>query len=164
MDAVTPRVCRVITAALIVLAGLLYVVSDFAIAPIFGGEYAAAILPLKLLLPGTLALGIQQVLYADLAGRGHPQIGTFASLIALAATVALDIMLIPRLGIAGAALASSAAYGMGAAFVLASYIRLTGVSLIDTLVVKRSDVTALRQSVAALIVLQPPTETGADGR
>jgi O-antigen/teichoic acid export membrane protein len=52
-----------------------------------------------------------------------------AAWIALIATVALDLLLIPRWGIIGAAVASSVAYSISDCAMVASYRRLTGVGL-----------------------------------
>jgi Na+-driven multidrug efflux pump len=62
------------------------------------------------ILPGTIALSLGKVISADLAARGKPEFSSIFAFISLAVTVVLDFLLIPRMGIQGAALASSAAY------------------------------------------------------
>jgi peptidoglycan biosynthesis protein MviN/MurJ (putative lipid II flippase) len=47
---------------------------------------------------------------ADLLGRGWPQYSATFAVFSLVLTVALDLLLVPRIGILGAAIASSAAY------------------------------------------------------
>ena len=58
---------------------------------------------------------------------------------ALPVTVVLDILLIPRYGISGAAAASSAAYGVMAVIQFVAYIRMSGNSIRDSLVIKAED-------------------------
>ena len=62
------------------------------------------------LLPGVVLLGAGKVLTNDIAGRGYPHYNSIVAGLTLVITVALDLLLIPRMGILGAALASSAAY------------------------------------------------------
>jgi O-antigen/teichoic acid export membrane protein len=85
---------------------------------IFGERFRPSIAVVWLLLPGTLALSLGRVGCSDLAGRGKSGYSSVFSMSALAVTVALDLMLIPRLGIRGAALASSAAYFTNAMLIL----------------------------------------------
>jgi len=62
------------------------------------------------LLPGVVLLGGAKVLTNEIAGRGYPHYNSVNSGLALILTVILDLVLIPRYGALGAALASSLAY------------------------------------------------------
>jgi peptidoglycan biosynthesis protein MviN/MurJ (putative lipid II flippase) len=62
------------------------------------------------ILPGTVAFAVGKVMAADLAAREKVGYNSMSAILALALTVVLDILLIPRMGIDGAALASSVAY------------------------------------------------------
>lgn len=76
-------------------------------------------LPLFLvLLPGAAALATGRVLAAYLAGLGRVWATSRIALITAAATVALDLALIPSAGVVGAAVASSLAYAMAAVLLL----------------------------------------------
>ena len=77
---------------------------------VFGERFRPSIVVVWLLLPGTLALSLGKLGASDLAGRGKSGYSSVFSIIALIVTVLLDLLFIPRLGIHGAALASSAAY------------------------------------------------------
>jgi O-antigen/teichoic acid export membrane protein len=77
---------------------------------IFGARFAAAISVVWWILPGTVALSLGKLTSADLAARGKPEYSSLFALASLAVTVLLDFLLIPRMGIRGAALASSTAY------------------------------------------------------
>lgn len=76
----------------------------------FGHAYRAALQPMLILLPGILLLNLGTVVRASLAGRGRPGISSTLAGISLVVTVALDLTLIPRFGVTGAALASVVAY------------------------------------------------------
>jgi O-antigen/teichoic acid export membrane protein len=77
---------------------------------IFGQRFRSSIAVIWLLLPGTLALSLGRIGVSDLAGRGKNGYSSVFSIISLAVTIVLDLTLIPRMGIQGAALASTAAY------------------------------------------------------
>jgi len=105
----------------------------------FGHAFQAAIVPMLLLLPGIWFLGTGRVVSANLAGLGRPGLpSTFAGVAALV-TVALDLSLIPTLGIYGAVIASVCAYttyGLGSLLALS---RVSGISARDLLVPTRAD-------------------------
>jgi O-antigen/teichoic acid export membrane protein len=106
---------------------------------VFGERFRPSIAVVWLLLPGTLALCLGRVAASDLSGRGHSGYSSVFSVAALVVTIVLDLILIPRLGIDGAALASSAAYLTNAILLLSALkheIRVTWRSL---LVPKRAD-------------------------
>jgi stage V sporulation protein B len=122
-------------------AGLLVVAvaGPLVIRFLYGSKFAAAIVPMLVLLPGIWLLGMGGVIQGDLSGRGMP--GTASKLAGLAAgvTIVLDLALIPLLGVIGAALASSIAY---AAYGVASLIalrRVSGISLRRMVVPTRAD-------------------------
>jgi O-antigen/teichoic acid export membrane protein len=119
MNTFTPRVFRA-TMGLTALGGLaLAGAGQFLIVLIYGEAFAAAYGPLLALLPGVVLLGGAKVLTNEIAGRGYPIYNSVASGLGLVLTVILDLALIPRLGVLGAAVASSLAYA--AIFVVAIF-------------------------------------------
>lgn len=108
----TARTCRVVFA----LAGLatvgLFLTAGWLVPTIFGKAFAESVLPIRLLLPGIWAGSIAGSLSAFLAGRGHPELPLFTSLVCLAANVSLNLVLVPRHGIGGAAVASAITYAL----------------------------------------------------
>lgn len=77
---------------------------------LFGPEFGAARTPLLLLLPGVVALGVQQVAIRDLVGRGRPAAKSIAAVAGLAVTIMPGLWLIREYGASGAAAASTLAY------------------------------------------------------
>jgi O-antigen/teichoic acid export membrane protein len=135
----TPMVSRAVFPWTLALGVLLALLSYPVVILVFGGQYAAAVLPLRLLLPGVVMLSLSKVLSSDLGGRGLLLYNTLSSLVGLIATVALDTLLIPRWGINGAAVASSISYTLSTLLVLVLYIRVSGNIMWDILVPQRSD-------------------------
>jgi O-antigen/teichoic acid export membrane protein len=93
-----------------ILALGLGVAGPLAIPRLYGEAFAGAMTPLLLLLPGVIMLCQALIFYGDLIGRGKPEATIISALLSLIATVVLDLLLIPKYGIVGAALASSCAY------------------------------------------------------
>jgi O-antigen/teichoic acid export membrane protein len=79
---------------------------------LFGAEFRSATGVLALLLPGVVLLACARVLANSLAARGKVAINFYISVGLLVVNVLATLLLIPPLGLAGAAAASSIAYGM----------------------------------------------------
>ena len=93
---------------------------------LFGQAYRPAVPAVIALMPGVWALSIGKLLATHLSARGYPQVGTYGALTALLATLVLDLLLIPRLGITGAAIASSVAYTLATLAIYLFFQRITG--------------------------------------
>lgn len=138
-DRMTPWVCRhVIFLSLMVAVGLM-LGGKIIISTLFGTPFLPALTPLYFLLPGVVAIGIFQVLSNDILGRGRPILYTLVSSLALVLNIALNVLLIPSLGIVGAAVASSVSYVLASLLILVSFLRLSRSGIVDTLIIKRSD-------------------------
>ncbi len=107
---------------------------------VFGEEFAGSIAPLIWLLPGVLAIAIASpfVLYL-VQQQGKPTWTGIAAGVALAVNVGLNLLLIPRHGVLGAAWASSIAYGVHAAVVVALFRRASHCTWKEVFVPVRRD-------------------------
>jgi O-antigen/teichoic acid export membrane protein len=117
--ATTLRAVRLGLAATFVAAPLLGVAAWLALPMVFGEAYRASLTPLLLLLPGVTAYAAASGLSAYYTQhRGHPHWAAGIAGLSLALTVATALWTVPRWGVAGAALATSAAYivAIGVAF------------------------------------------------
>jgi O-antigen/teichoic acid export membrane protein len=127
----TEFTCAIIRQVLIIscLSGIaIAVVSPIAVPLIFGSRFSGSVSVIWWILPGTVSLSLAKVMSADLAARGKPEYSSICSFVALAVTVALDFTLIPRMGIRGAALASSIAYLVHTVLVAIAIKRVLGVN------------------------------------
>lgn len=109
---------------------------------IFGEDYAGAVDDLRLLTLGAFGVVAMQQLGGALTAKGEPLRASIGIGAAFLLTVALDVLLIPALGGAGAALASTIAYSVGGLAVTVLYLRYFGLSLRE-LVPRASELTAL---------------------
>lgn len=135
----TPVACRNTLLVSVLAAVVLVAVSPLLIRFLFGGEFKAAVTPLMLLMPGVVAISAARVLGSYLFSQGKVIYNTYTTLIALGATLILDLALIPLWGINGAAIASSIAYGASLALTLFFYRRVSGQNVWDALVFRVAD-------------------------
>lgn len=110
MNRFTPRVFRATLAITVLGAVALALLGRFFIRIVYTAEFLGAYLPMLVLLPGVALLGGGKVLTNEIAGRGYPHYNSANAALALVLTLILDLVLIPRYGIVGAALASTVSY------------------------------------------------------
>jgi len=87
---------------------------------VFGPGYRGAVPLLWILTPGAVFLACGQVVGDLLRGRNHPNVVAWAEGLAAVFTVALLFALLPLVGVSGAAIASTVAYGVALAVMLRS--------------------------------------------
>lgn len=109
-----------------------------AILLLFGRAYAGSIPSFLALLPGIAILGGSGILSSDLLARGKPKYAVIWGYTMLIVNILLNFALIPRIGILGAAVASSITYFLGCLMALKFYLRESGNHFRD-MVVKWSD-------------------------
>ncbi len=100
----------VLWSTLAMVAGLL-LIDRVVLSLVFGLDFIPALSPLRLLYPGVLLLSLSKVLSSYILARGKPAINMWLAVIGVIINLTLNLLLIPRLGISGAAIASSFAYG-----------------------------------------------------
>ena len=109
--ATTVRVVQLGVAALVLVAPLLWFAAWLLVPRVLGPAYADSLPLLALLLPGVLLFGGAGALSAYFTNHaGRPQVPAQVATLSLAVNGVLALGLVPRLGMAGAALAASVAY------------------------------------------------------
>ncbi|MSR82703.1 MAG: hypothetical protein EXS58_07220 [Candidatus Latescibacteria bacterium] len=93
---------------------------------LFFPKYPEAYGLLLWMLPGLVVAGFGSVLNTRLAGQGYPGITLGAPALALALNVALNLVLIPAMGLTGAALSTSLAYALWGLLVARHCLRQLG--------------------------------------
>jgi O-antigen/teichoic acid export membrane protein len=136
----TPLICRNTILVTALGAVVVAAASPVAVPLVFGDEFEGSVEPLLWLLPGAIALSGAKVLSAYVFSQGKPMINTWISIATLVITVVLDIVLIPPLGVPGAAIASTIAYLANLAMTLVAYRRISGGTVADAVLPRPSDV------------------------
>jgi O-antigen/teichoic acid export membrane protein len=116
---------------------------------VYGTQFADAGVALRLILPGIVAYSVVAILSRYITGRGRPGTGTLILFGGLVVNVAINLVLIPRYGIDGAAAASSISYLVTAMLTVIVFHQLSGRGWIETLVIRRSDMVALLGALRA---------------
>jgi O-antigen/teichoic acid export membrane protein len=132
MDSRQKQVPVVFRCTMIVSVGSMVIVGILGIPAIillFGMDFIGSAWPFLILLPGIAALGGSSVLSSDLLSREKPYYSTIIGWSMLVLCVVLNLILIPIMGIAGAAVTSSITYLAALVVVLFFYKRESGVSL-----------------------------------
>ncbi|HTO68803.1 MAG TPA: oligosaccharide flippase family protein [Myxococcota bacterium] len=106
---------------------------------LFGTEYAPAIAPFLVLLPGVAAVTVSRVLGRYFAAVNRQRAIVVLRGAVLVLNVALNLWLIPRAGIVGAALASLVSYSAEAAATVALFLADTGRRFGDSLLPRARD-------------------------
>jgi O-antigen/teichoic acid export membrane protein len=140
---------------------IVFVLADVLIRMLYSPAFADGVAPLRWLLPGILVATIGKNLGAELLLR--KMVGYFVGMAGVAAVVNLvgNLLLVPRMGISGAALASTISYSVLSLMQTLVYLKITGVPW-TTLVPRCSDlwfyIVAWRHILDALRIKQLPTE------
>lgn len=144
----TARVCRMTLWLTVSGSLMLFALAPYLIPALYGAPYAPAVLPLQILLPGVSMISVFLVLHSDLAGRGEAKCTLYVFFVFLLVNVLLNLVLIPRAGIAGSAFASSVSYAGGAFTLAVVYARKYRIPVMDLLFVNKDD---WRQIIAPLL-------------
>jgi O-antigen/teichoic acid export membrane protein len=139
VDKLTPRVMRSSFLLTAVAAAILLVLSRPLLILFYGDAYAGALTPLRILIPGVLMLSINTILSGDFSARDKRIYQTIANSIGFGLNVILCLVWIPKMGIEGAAWASTIAYTTQSVVMLAFFRRLSGRGIAETVLVRCED-------------------------
>ncbi|MCW2706452.1 MAG: polysaccharide biosynthesis protein [Frankiales bacterium] len=105
---------------------LVVVFAPFLCVTLLDGEFQGAVLPLRLLTIGSVGVVAIKVYGAALLAQGRPMLDTVAVAPALVVMLALDLLLVPVLGVVGAAVASSTSYLVGGGIAVILGLKVLG--------------------------------------
>ncbi|HET7646355.1 MAG TPA: polysaccharide biosynthesis C-terminal domain-containing protein [Candidatus Limnocylindria bacterium] len=149
-DRLAPQVSRfTVLVTLIGVLGLLpaaWVVTSFVLP-----AYAGSLLPFAVLLPGIVALSVSKVVSGYISGLGLPLAVARASIANLVINVIANLVLVPAVGIVGAALASLISYAGHASILVFTAARLAHTRPLDYVIPTGAEVSRLRDGVTALL-------------
>ncbi|GAA2267465.1 hypothetical protein GCM10010149_05030 [Nonomuraea roseoviolacea subsp. roseoviolacea] len=145
---VTVRALRLM---LLVSSGFVVVLvaaSPWMIPLVYGDSFAGSVAPLLALAPGTVALMLVRAVEQHLVRLERPSTMTAVSVGVLCANVLLNLVMIPRWGAVGAAVASTVTYVALAALEITRFARLTGLP-VRALVPGRAEVDSVVKPLMA---------------
>lgn len=133
-------VVRRTTLLAVAVAVALMVLSRPVVLLMYGSEFAEAVGVLRWLLVGTVAQAAVSVTWNHTSAAGRPALGVPIFGAAVLVVAALNLALLPRIGVEGAGVAAAASYWTAAGLFVAHFCRQQGVPLRDLLLVRGSDV------------------------
>jgi O-antigen/teichoic acid export membrane protein len=108
--ALTVRITRLNVLLALGSVVLMCATAPFLIPFVYGSAFSGSVAPLLALAPGLIALAATRMISGFLLRLRRPLLRSGTALIALAVNVGLNLVLIPRYGIIGCAIASSVSY------------------------------------------------------
>jgi len=130
-DQVTVRAVRIALMVTLVAATFMAFAARPLFAFLFNNAYNDSVFPLYYLLPGVVIFSSGTVLAGDFIGRGKPAWNTQASFLTLAVNLLAALILVPKMGIAGAAISSTIAYFVGSMFMMYKFSTVSQLSVIE---------------------------------
>ncbi|KON86261.1 hypothetical protein AF332_05115 [Sporosarcina globispora] len=131
-----------------ILGGIVfYFVSDLIFRILFGAAYDESSDILKMLLPGIILFSVDRILSNDLAGRGKPELNMYTSIFTVVSNIILNFVLIPKIGIAGAAVSTSVTYSLSTIIKIVLYKRETGVAYSKLVLLQKEDIALFKQLI-----------------
>jgi len=137
------KASRTLLLLLFVLGVGMSVLGPCLIILLFGRQFSGSIPCLWLLLPGIVLFSIPQSLACHIGAIGKPRLNLVASVVGLVVTLVLNAVLVPTMGIAGAAITSSLSYTVTAAGVLWFFLRESRLGIRETCCFRRQDLDLL---------------------
>jgi O-antigen/teichoic acid export membrane protein len=159
----TPVTCRNTLLVTGAAAAVAAVIAPFWVPAVFGSDYQGAVVPYLWLLPGMVALSGAKILAAYVFSRGRPIINAWISLVILVIDIPMTSALIALFGVSGAAVGTSAGYILTLALTSIAYKRLSGGSILEALLPRRSDVGIYVDGVRSLLRRLPRLHRSAVG-
>lgn len=115
----------------------------------YGERYSPAIPPMFMMLPGIIMISLYQILSRNFTSRNRQQVNIIAAGVALAVNATSNLILIPRFGIVGAALSTAISYSLAAGILLTVFVRDSGRTVRQTVLVGREDLARYAQLLSA---------------
>ncbi|MEA1850868.1 oligosaccharide flippase family protein [Chryseobacterium sp. MHB01] len=134
-----PIITRTILLFTTIATFAFYILSDYLIPLLFGEKFLLIKNLILILAPGVILLGGAKIISADYTAQGKPKMNIYLNVMALIITIVTNIIFIPRLGLQGAALATSISFGTLFITSLVVYCKMTDTRIISYLVPKLDD-------------------------
>jgi len=150
----TSRVARLSNTLAVLIAASIWTTAPTVVPHLFGDGFLAAVWPLRILLLGTCAMNLSQLLSSDLSARGKPSAGLHANVLGLCFMLGMDIAFVPRFGLLAAAFISSLSYIIALIVLLVEYTRSTGVTTRTLICATRADVVAAFAALRGLVPIR----------
>jgi len=131
----------------------LWIGAPYVLKHVYGEAFLAATSTLRILLVASVVLSAGGIMISGLRGFGHPGLATTARLASAVVTLVSLLLLLPRLGIVGAAVASLLGYSMTMLIGLFWLVRKKELGVLGYLRPRREDISIAQ--LRALLKIEP---------
>ncbi len=136
---------RLINTSLFATSVMAWLLAPYIIPAWFGDAYAGSVEVFRWLVPGFYLFVITIILASWYAGKGKLLVNLYGSVFCFALVFVLDLWLIPKEGLKGAAIASSIAYGSTAIYYVTRFCGTYQRSPVEFFIMKRNDWHAIKE-------------------
>lgn len=154
-EELTAASCRHVMFMTALLGAALLLVGPWLVVAWYGGDYAPAGPPLLFVVPGVIMMSLFFMLSRAFTSQNRQEINILASGVALGCNVALNLWLIPRMGISGAGLSTTLSYSLATLILGGVYLRESGKHVRDLLLIRLADLDLYRQLLSDLVRRRP---------
>lgn len=131
-----------------VIGGIVfYLASNLIFSLLFGEAYNRSSDILKMLLPGIILFSVDRILSNDLAGRGKPELNMYTSVFTVVSNIVLNFLLIPKIGISGAAISTSVTYSLSTLIKMVLFKKETGLPYSKFIILQKEDIEAYKKII-----------------
>lgn len=122
------------------LAALMWSVS-WLIPLVYGERFTTAMLPYQIMLPGILAYSIASIFSTYFTNQlGKPKFPLLISTISMLIDFGLSVLLVPRWGLVGGALANTLSYCLSISLLIAIFCKKAGISVVELFRITQEDI------------------------
>jgi len=143
----TAFLSRIVFFIMALISIIIILIGKYLIVLVYGDAFVKSFYPLLFLLPGIIFLSIGKLIASDVMGRGYSHVTLISSSIAAITNLILNLILIPRYGLSGAALSSAFSYSLHTLYMINQYLHITKNSWKDVFLLKKSDVVYLLNAI-----------------
>jgi O-antigen/teichoic acid export membrane protein len=155
--ALTCTVARAIFAIEVLLGIAIFALAPLAVRFVYGSAFAEAGPIVRWLLPGLILYAAQApLLYFITVKEGNATASLAIQATSVFACAAISVLLVPALGIFGAALATTITYCCAAAVTASLFARAAGVSVATFMLLQRTDLERLRSLLERIVPARRP--------
>jgi O-antigen/teichoic acid export membrane protein len=136
------------------LAIVILLLNQKLITLLYGIEYVEASQAVPYLLPGMILMSLYIVIGKSYVANDKQKVTIIAGVLGLIVNITANIILIPRMGIKGAALATTLSYSLTGSIVLINFLKESGIGLRRIILVNREDIRMYRSKLRQLLAMQ----------
>jgi O-antigen/teichoic acid export membrane protein len=140
---ITAKVSRVILLPMLFVCVFIFLFNEYFLNLLFGKEFLEANSCVRFLLPGTFCFSLWKIYVNDLIARGKALVYSYSAAISALVIIVLDFLLVPKLGIIGASIASSVGYILATCYVIYKFNRYSKIHINELIFIRMSEISLI---------------------